>query len=64
MKGSSYMEWKYVKPLKDYSIIEYLEKTYSIEIHKFLKKVIPQNNGCRPNKTLFNTGNSKERVLH
>lgn len=30
MKGCFYMEWKYVKPLKDNSIIEHLEKTYSI----------------------------------
>ena len=57
------MEWKYVKPLKDNSIIEHLEKTYSIEIPKFLKEIILENNGGRPNKTLFNTQNSKERVL-
>lgn len=57
------MEWKYVKPLKDNSIIEYLEKTYSIEVPKFLKEVILQSNGGRPNKTLFNTQSSKERVL-
>lgn len=57
------MEWKYVKPLKDNSIIEDLEKTYSIEIPKFLKEVVLQNNGGRPKKTLFNTQNSKERVL-
>ena len=57
------MDWKYVKPLKDNSIIEDLEKTYSIEIPKFLKEVVLQNNGGRPNKPLFNTQNSKEKVL-
>lgn len=57
------MDWKYVKPLKDNSVIEDLEKTYSIEMPRFLKEVILQNNGGRPNKTLFNTQNSKERVL-
>lgn len=44
------MEWKYVKPLKDNSIIEHLEKTYSIEIPKFLKEIILENNGERPVK--------------
>ena len=53
------MEWKYVKPLKDNSIIEDLEKTYSIEIPKFLKEVVLQNNGGGPNKTEGSTQNSK-----
>lgn len=57
------MEWKYVKPLKDNSIIEYVEKTYNVEIPAYLKETITKYNGGKPEKILFDTQNSKERVL-
>lgn len=57
------MKWKYVKPLKDNFIIEYLEKTYSIEIPKFLKEIILENNGGRPVKNMFMTKENKEKVI-
>lgn len=58
-----FMEWKYVKPLNDNSIIGYIEKTYNVEIPTYLKELITKYNGGRPEKRLFNTQNSKERVL-
>ena len=57
------MEWKYIKPLNDISIFENIEKTYNVEIPKFLKELITKYNGGRPEKNLFNTEKSKERVL-
>ena len=35
MKWCFYMKWKYVKPLKDNYIIEYLEKAYSMKYINF-----------------------------
>lgn len=57
------MKWKYVKPLKDNLIIEYLEKTYSIEIPKLLKEIILENNGGRPVKNMFMTKENKEKII-
>lgn len=57
------MKWKYVKPLKDNLIIEYLEKTYSIEIPKLLKDIILENNGGRPVKNMFMTKENKEKII-
>lgn len=57
------MEWKYVKELKDNSIIENIEKTYLIEIPQYLKEIIINYNGGRPEKRTFNTKNDKEKVL-
>lgn len=57
------MEWKYVKELKDYSIFEKIEKTYNIEIPAYLKEIIAKYNGGRPEKRLFDTKDSKERIL-
>ena len=58
------MEWKYIKPLKDNSIFENIEKTYNVEIPSYLKEIITKYNGGRPERRLFDTQNSKERVLH
>lgn len=57
------MEWKYIKPLKDNSIFENIEKTYNVEIPSYLKEIITKYNGGRPERRLFDTQNSKERVL-
>ena len=57
------MEWKYVKPLKDHAIFKNIEKTYNVEIPNYLKELIISFNGGRPEKTLFDTQKSKERVL-
>ena len=57
------MEWKYVKPLKDDAIFKNIEKTYNVEIPNYLKELIISFNGGRPEKTLFDTQKSKERVL-
>ena len=57
------MEWKYVKILKDNSVFENIERTYNVEIPKSLKEIISKYNGGRPEKRLFDTQNSKEKVL-
>lgn len=57
------MEWKYIKPLKDNSIFENIEKTYNVEIPSYLKEIITKYNGGRPERRVFDTQNSKERVL-
>ena len=57
------MEWKYVKELKEKNVIEEIEKEYDLEIPKYLKDLIKEYNGGRPEKRLFNTENSKEKVL-
>lgn len=57
------MEWKYVKPLKDNNVFENIETTYNIEIPKYLKELIIKYNGGRPDKKIFDTQTSKERVL-
>ena len=57
------MEWKYVKPLKDNSVFENIEKIYNVEIPIYLKELITKYNGGRPEKSIFDTQKSKERVL-
>lgn len=57
------MEWKYIKPLQNNSIFEDIEKTYNIDIPAYLKEIITKYNGGRPERRLFDTQNSKERVL-
>lgn len=57
------MEWKYIKTLKDNYIFENIEKTYNVEIPSYLKEIITKYNGGRPERRLFDTQNSKERVL-
>ena len=57
------MEWKYVKELKDKTVIENLEKISNITIPTDLKQLIIKYNGGRPNKNVFDTTCSKERVM-
>lgn len=57
------MEWAYVKVLIDNSVFENIERTYNVEIPKYLKEIISKYNGGRPKKRLFDTQNSKEKVL-
>lgn len=57
------MEWKYVKTLKDDTIFKNIEKTYNVEIPNYLKELITKYNGGRPEKSIFDTQKSKERVL-
>ena len=57
------MEWKYVKELKDKTVIENIEKTSNILIPTDLKQIIVKYNGGRPEKNVFDTTCSKERVL-
>ena len=57
------MKWKYVKPLKDNSVFENIEKIYNVEIPIYLKELITKYNCGRPEKSIFDTKKSKERVL-
>lgn len=57
------MEWKYVKTLKDNSVFENIEKIYNVDIPTYLKELITKYNSGRPEKTLFDTQQSDERVL-
>ena len=49
------MEWAYVKVLIDNSVFENIERTYNVEIPKYLKEIISKYNGGRPEKRLFDT---------
>ena len=57
------MEWRYVKKLEDESIIKFIEQTYNVEMPQYLKDLIINFNGGRPEKQLFDTENNKEIVL-
>ncbi len=57
------MEWKYIKPLTDNTVFENIEKTFKLEIPVSLKEIITKYNGGRPEKNIFDTQKSKERVL-
>ena len=57
------MEWKYVKTLKDNSVFENIEKIYNVEIPTYLKELITKYNGGKPENTVFDTQQSKEKVL-
>lgn len=57
------MEWKYVKQLKDIQAIEKIELMSKIKIPISLKQIIVNYNGGRPEKNIFNTECSKEKVL-
>ena len=57
------MEWKYVKQLKDLQAIEKIELMSKIKIPISLKQIIINYNGGRPEKNIFDTKYSKEKVL-
>lgn len=57
------MDWKYVEPLVDSKSIENIEQKYKLEIPKKLKEVILKYNGGCPSKKVFDTKDSKERVV-
>jgi len=57
------MEWKYVKELKNKTAIDNIEEKSNIKIPEDLKQVIIKYNGGRPEKNVFDTTCSKERVM-
>ncbi len=57
------MNWKYIKKLKGYKSITNIEKKYNINIPNYLKDLIIQYNGGRPEKNIFDTENYKEKVF-
>ena len=56
------MEWKYVKNINENEIAE-VEKKYNINLPESLKNVILKYNGGRPDRRIFDTITSKERVI-
>lgn len=54
------MNWKYVKKIKDKNTIDMINNS---NIPMELKQLIKQYNGGRPEKNIFDTKSSKERVL-
>ena len=55
--------WKFVKQLKDDTNINEYEAKY-ITLPIDLREVIAEYNGARPNKKIFDTLNTKERVFN
>lgn len=56
------MEWKYVKNINENEIVE-VEKKYNINLPESLKNIILKYNGGRPDRRIFDTATSKERVI-
>ena len=56
------MEWKYVKNINENEIVE-VEKKYNINLPESLKNIILKYNGGRPDRRIFDTTTSKERVI-
>lgn len=57
------MEWKYIKPLENKEVIENVESTYSVKLPIKLKEIIKKYNGGKPKNNIFDTVNSKEKVV-
>jgi hypothetical protein len=55
--------WKYIKELANKMAVEDFEKAHNISLPSELKDCIKKNNGGRPNKAVFDTDKSKERVF-
>ena len=57
------MEWKYLKPLKELKSIQEVEKTYNVNIPQYLKNIILEYNGSRPELKCFDTQHYQEKAL-
>lgn len=57
------LNWKYVKTLKNEDSISIFEQVIGCEIPTDLKTCIINNNGGRPDKKIFDTDLSQERVI-
>jgi cell wall assembly regulator SMI1 len=57
------IHWKYVKSLVKKDAVEEFEGKHNISLPDDLKQCIRLNNGGRPDKNIFDTDKSKERVF-
>ena len=57
------INWKYVIPLTNKDGIKEVEKKYNILLSDDLKECIKTNNAGYPNKKIFDTELSKERIF-
>lgn len=55
--------WKYIKPLKDKKSLNIIEEKFKFKIPIDLRECILKNNGGRPNRKVFDTDKSTERVM-
>lgn len=57
------INWKYVIPLENKEEIQEIEKKYSVLLPNDLKECIENNNAGYPNKKIFDTEVSKEKIF-
>lgn len=57
------MNWKYVKTLTSYNLIDEFERDYNCSLPKEYKECVQLNNGGRPEKSAFDTEKNKEREI-
>lgn len=57
------MNWKYVKTLTSYNLIDEFERIYNCTLPEEYKNCVQLNNGGRPEKRVFDTEKSKEREI-
>jgi len=57
------INWKFVIPMEDKEAIEKIEKKYNILLPNDLKECIRDNNAGYPDKKVFDTEISKERIF-
>lgn len=57
------IQWRYVKPLKETSLIEDFECAMTYEFPNSFKECILNNNGGRPSTSTFDTNKTKEREM-
>jgi hypothetical protein len=55
--------WKYVKPLKNDNSIQRFETHNNVRLPSDIIACIKQNNGGRPDKKVFDTETTNERVI-
>jgi hypothetical protein len=54
------INWRRVKPLKDKNSLANIEKKYGMKIPLKLKELIIENNGGRPNPSIFKPSSGEE----
>lgn len=57
------INWKFVIPMEDKEAIEKIEKKYNVLLPNDLKECIRDNNAGYPDKKVFDTEISKERIF-
>ena len=57
------IQWRYVKPLKETSLIEDFECAVTYEFPNSFKECVLNNNGGRPSASTFETNKTKEREI-